>query len=171
MFSIVSALLAVAAVLPAGTPMPELNGEFLTGRKATLPAAAHGRVTLLAIGFSYGSRFPVEAYVKQWRRRFGNDVRTGFFEIPIIGGMARMGRWFIDSGMRRGAPREDHEKVITVYGGASDWKRRFNCNNAEAACLVLLDQRGNIRWVKEGTYDHQTWDQLRVQAESLLGAP
>jgi hypothetical protein len=170
MFSIVSALLALAAVLPAETPMPELPGEFLTGRKATLPAAAQGRVTLLAIGFSYDSRFPVEAYVKQWRKQFGNDVRTGFFEVPIIGGMARMGKWFIDSGMRRGTPREDHEKVITVYGGASEWKQRLNCKSPKAACLVLLDQRGNIRWVTEGLYDAQTWDLLRVQADSLLAA-
>jgi hypothetical protein len=168
---IASALLALSASLPAETPMPELTGEFLTGRKANLPAAAQGRVTLLAMGFSYDSRFPVEAYVKKWRAQFSGNARTGFFEIPIIGGMARMGKWFIDSGMRRGTPREDHEKVITVYGGASEWKNRFNCNNARAACLVLLDERGNIRWVKEGLYDDQTWDQLRVRAESLLAAP
>ena len=40
-----------------------------------------------------------------------------FFEIPMIGGLARMGKWFIDSGMRRGTPKADHENVITVYGG------------------------------------------------------
>lgn len=171
MLPIASALLALAASLPSETPMPELTGQFLTGRKATLPAAAQGRVTLLALGFSYDSRFPVEAYVKQWRAHFAAHPRTGFFEVPVIGGMARMGKWFIDSGMRRGTPREDHEKVITVYGGASEWKQRLNCNNPKAACLVLLDQRGNIRWVKEGLYDGQTWDQLRAQAESLLAAP
>lgn len=170
MIQIASALLALSAAMPAEAPMPELTGEFLTGRKATLPAAAQGRVTLLAMGFSYNSRFPVEAYVKKWRAQFPNDAHTGFFEVPIIGGMARMGKWFIDSGMRRGTPREDHEKVITVYGRASEWKQRFNCKNANAACLVLLDQRGNIRWVREGVYDDHIWDQLRVQAEAILRA-
>lgn len=168
MFPFASALLVLAASLPSGTPMPPLQGEFLTGRKAVLPQAAGGRVTLLAMGFSYDSRFPVEAYVKQWRKRFGQDARTGFFEVPMIGGMARMGKWFIDSGMRRGTPREDHEKVITVYGGTADWKKRLNCNGPKAACLVLLDARGNIGWVKEGLYEDRIWEELRAQAEALL---
>lgn len=150
--------------------MPELKGEFLTGRQAVLPAAASGRVTLLALGFSYDSRFPVEAYVKKWRLQFDGSPRTAFFEVPMIGGMARMGKWFIDSGMRRGTAREDHEKVITVYGSTAEWKSRLNCKNPKAACLVLLDPRGNIHWVKEDLYDEQTWDQLRAHAEALLAS-
>lgn len=163
-------LLALAIALPLGSPMPELSGEFLTGRKAVLPSAASGRVTLLAIGFSYDSRVPVEAFVKQWRGHFAAGARTGFFEIPMIGGMARIGKWFINSGMRRSTPAADHEKVITVYRDASDWKKRLNCHNSKAACLVLLDPRGNIRWAKEGPYDDRTWQELRTHAETLLAS-
>jgi hypothetical protein len=148
--------------------MPRLSGQFLTGRKAVLPDAAKGRVTLLALGFTYDSRFPVEAYVKQWRKRFGADARTSFFEVPIIGGMARMGKWFIDSGMRRGTPKEDHERVITVYGGADEWQRRLNCSKSKAACLVLLDSQGNIRWIKESLYDDAVWTDLQNRADALL---
>jgi len=148
--------------------MPRLTGEFLTGRKAVLPDAASGRVTLLALGFSYDSRFPVEAFVKQWRQRFGADARTSFFEVPMLGGMARMGRWFIDSGMRRGTPKQDHERVITVYGGVGEWKQRLKCNNGKAACLVLLDPQGNVRWVKESLYDDAVWADLQSRAAALL---
>jgi len=160
-------LLALALAAPP-TPMPPLTGEFLTGRKATLPAAASGKVTLLALGFSYDSRFPVESFVKKWRAQFGADPRTSFFEVPMIGGMARMGKWFIDSGMRRGTPAADHEHVVTVYGGTAAWKRRLGCNNAKSACLVLLDAKGNIHWVKESLYDDAVWTNLQSQAAALL---
>lgn len=150
--------------------MPQLSGEFLTGRKAVLPGAAKGRVTLLALGFTYDSRFPVESFVKQWRKRFGSDARTSFFEVPMISGMARMGKWFIESGMRRGTPKEDHEHVITVYGGAGDWKQRLKCNNGKAACLVLLDPQGNIRWTRESLFDETVWSELQTQAAALLDA-
>ena len=76
------------------------------------------------LGFTYDSRFPVEAWAKRFRQDFGAEPGVTFFEIPMIGGMARMGKWFIDSGMRRGTPKADHENVITVYGGTDAWKQR-----------------------------------------------
>ncbi len=162
-------LLALALAAPApDAPFPPLTGEFLTGRKAALPDAAKGKVTLLALGFSYDSRFAVEAFVKQWRKQFGADPRTTFFEVPMIGGMARMGKWFIDSGMRRGTPAADHEHVITVYGGTAEWKQRLGCNSPKSACLVLLDPQGNIRWVKESLYDDAVSTTLQSQAAALL---
>lgn len=82
-------------------PLPPLKGEFLTGRAAQLPDAASGRVALLALGFTYDSRYPVEAWIGRFRKEFGGNRQVTFYEIPIIGGMARLGKWFIDSGMRR----------------------------------------------------------------------
>ena len=150
--------------------MPALSGQFLTGRQAILPDAAKGKVTLLALGFTYDSRFAVEAWTGRWRKQFGADTRTAFFEVPMLGGMARMGKWFIESGMRRGTPAEDHERVITVYGGADAWKRRFNCRQDKAACLILLDAQGNIHWNKESMFDESAWKDLEREATALLDA-
>ena len=50
-----------------GDLLPTLRGEFLTGRTAVLPQAAAGRVALLLLGFSYDSRFAVEAWARQFR--------------------------------------------------------------------------------------------------------
>ena len=108
---------AMVQVLSPGEPMPVLKGEFLTGRPAVLPDAASGRVALLALGFTYDSRFAVEAWVGRFRKDFGDKPEVTFYEVPMIGGMARLGKWFIDSGMRKGTPKKDHENVITVYGG------------------------------------------------------
>ena len=87
-----------------GDPLPTLRGEFLTGRTAVLPQAAAGRVALLLLGFSYDSRFAVEAWAGKFREQFHRDPRVTFYEIPMIGGLAWMGKWFIESGMRRGTP-------------------------------------------------------------------
>ena len=97
-----------------GEPLPALEGEFLSGRAAALPQAASGRVALLLLGFTYESRFAVEAWAGRFRRDFGGDPRVTFYEIPMIGGIARLGKWFIDGGMRRGTPKTDQENVITV---------------------------------------------------------
>jgi hypothetical protein len=105
--------------LSVGVSLPQLSGEFLTGRKVTLPDQARGRVALLAFGFTYNSRFPVEAWCGRFRKEFGTNPRVTFYEIPMIGGLARLGRFFIDRGMRRGTPGDLQENVET--GVLYDW--------------------------------------------------
>jgi hypothetical protein len=69
-----------------GDPLPTLRGEFLTGRTALLPQAAGGRVALLLLGFSYDSRFAVEAWAGKFREQFHRDPRVTFYEITVYGG-------------------------------------------------------------------------------------
>ena len=113
-------------LLQAGDRFPALKGQTLTGRDAALPQAASGKVTLVAMGFTYQSRFPVEAWADWYRKTVGSRADVTLFEVPMIGGLATLGRWFIDRGMRSGTPVELHDRVITVYGGTGDWKRRLS---------------------------------------------
>jgi hypothetical protein len=158
------------AELAVGDQLPPLTGEFLTGRIAVLPQAASGRVALLMLGFTYDSRFQVEPWAKRFRQDFGTKPGVTFFEIPMIGGMARMGKWFIDSGMRRGTPKADHENVITVYGGTDLWKQRVGLNDPTAAYLILIDQHGRVAWRSAGSLDEQRYAALSSEVSRLLSA-
>lgn len=167
--AIVTACAAVAAAeLPRGERFPELKGEYLTGRRARLPADCAGKVALVAMGFTYDSRFAVEAWVKRFRAEFGKEPGVTFYEVPMIGGMARMGKWFIDGGMRRGTPKEDHERVITVYSGTAEWKQRAGYRQADAAYLVLLDAEGKVRWRFSGRFDEAAYQELAKESLALL---
>jgi hypothetical protein len=159
---------ALMQTLSPGEPMPVLKGEFLTGRPAVLPSAASGRVALLALGFTYESRFAVEAWAGRFRKDFGDNQQVTFYEVPMIGGMARLGKWFIDSGMRKGTPRDDYEHVITVYGGTGSWKQRLVSQSPNAAYLILLDQRGTVRWLYRGQFDGEAYATLSQQVAALL---
>ena len=150
-----------------GEPLSALKGEFLTGKPAVLPDAAKGKVALLALGFTYASRFPVEAWVGRFRKDFDHNPAVTFYEIPLIGGMARMGKWFIDSGMRRGTPVADRENVITVYGGVDAWKTAVDCKDPNQACLLLLDQRGVVQWRYAGKFDDKIYAELAEQVHRL----
>jgi len=167
---IVMASALISAIQP-GETLPPLKGEFLSGRQAQLPNAASGRVALLAVGFTYNSRFPVEAWIGRFRKDFGNNPKATFYEIPMIGGMARLGKWFIDSGMRKGTPEKDRENVITVYGDTGQWKRRMGYQAQDAAYLVLLDKRGVVRWRHSGGFDEDAYKQLSGLTASLLREP
>lgn len=140
----------LAGELPLDERFPALEGEFLTGGKARRPEDCSGRVALLAFGFTCDSRFAVEDWLKRFRPDYGEDARATFYEIPMIGGVARLGKWFIDGGMKRGTP--DREHVITVYGGVDPWKERFGFKAPDAAYRVLLARNGTVRWRQSGAF-------------------
>ncbi len=158
--------------LRVGDPMPTVSGEFLTGRSASLPAAAAGKVTLVMLGFTYDSRFPVE----RWGEWFGKSVATRpdvtYFEAPMMGGAARLGRFFIDRGMRKNTPVSKHEQVLTVYGNTGDWKSRLGVTNAteDHAWLLLIDAAGVVRWMHHGDFDPTVAEQLRLAVAELVGS-
>jgi hypothetical protein len=159
-----------AAPLAVGDAFPRLEAEFLTGRKAVLPDAAAGKSALILMGFTYDSRHDVEAWVEQMGGEIGPNEKITYFQVPIIGGMGRMAKWFIDSGMRKGTPKALHENVITVYGGVDRWKKAMGFSKAheKSAYLALLGPDGRIQWMHHGGC---TEEALRELKAALGGRP
>src|SRR3954468_14174836 len=156
----VAVALEPSAEIKIGDRLPELRGESLTGRKVVLPQAAEGRVTLLLLGFSYKSRFAVEAWAERFRAQYQSDPHVTFYEAPMIGGVARLAKWFIDSGMRRGTPEKDYERVVTVYAHTDLWKQRVRFADPDAAYLILLDHTGKIAWRYQGAFEDGAFQEL-----------
>lgn len=156
-----------------GDRIPELRGHTLSGRAAVLPLPSPGSLTLVAMGFTYKSRFPVEAWADWYRKTVEPTAAMTFFEVPMIGGLVTLGRWFIDRGMRSGTAVELHDRVITVYGGTGDWKRRlaFSAAHEDDAYLIVLDREGVVRWLHHGVFDRSRADELKTVLTSLPGGP
>ena len=141
-----------AGPIAVGDPFPRLEGEFLTGRKAVLPDAASGKFALVLMGFTYQSRFSVESWAGHVQPAFAQRGNATFFEVPVLGGLARLGKWFIDSGMRSGTPKDLHENVITVWGDVDRWKTLMKFSKAaqDDAHLALSDPKGRVVWLHHG---------------------
>jgi hypothetical protein len=159
--------------LRVGDPFPVLKGKSLTGRDAVLPQVASGKVALVAMGFTYQSRFPVEAWAEWYRKTLGSRADVTLFEVPMIGGLATLGRWFIDRGMRSGTPVDLHDQVITVYGGTGEWKRRLSYapEHKDDAYLIVVDREGIVRWLHHGAFDQAQADDLLRALTSLADGP
>jgi hypothetical protein len=155
--------------LRVGDRLPVLKGQFLSGRDAELPRASLGKVAFVAMGFTYKSRFPVEAWGRWYRANIGSRTDVTFFEVPMIGGLATLGRWFIDRGMRSSTPVELHDRVITVYKGTGDWKKRlaYSADREDDAYLIVLDRDGLVQWLHHGGFDQARADDLRGLLTSL----
>ena len=179
-FALCLSLVAVAAwalpgpgaqvPLAVGQRMPPLTGDLLSGKRGVLPDLAAGRTTLVILGFSYDSRFQVEAWAEKFRARYGTTPDITLYEVPMMGSAARLGRWFIDRGMRKNTPAELHDRVMTVYGGNDDWKARVGFSAPNDAYLVLLDRQGIVRWLAHGAVTEERLQELVAVVDSLAGA-
>jgi hypothetical protein len=69
-------LSSAASELAVGGGLPELRIEYLSGREAIPPKDACGRVAPLLFGFTYQSRFAVEAWTKHFREEFERNRRV-----------------------------------------------------------------------------------------------
>ena len=169
MMSLAAGTGAAQQSLRVGERLPTLKGQFLTGRDAVLPEASAGKVTLIAMGFTYASRVPVEAWADWYRTAIGSRTDITFFEVPMIGGLAILGRWFIDRGMRERTPVALHDHVITVYRDTGEWKQRIGYASArkDDAYLVVLDTEGVVRWLHHGVFDTFQSDELTRLLTSL----
>ena len=155
--------------LRVGDPLPELSGQTLSGHTAVLPRGSAGKVTLMALGFTYASRNAVDAWADWFRTRADPKMDVTFFEVPMIGGVATLGRWFIDRGMRNGTPAELHDQVITVYQGTGEWKQRlaYSTDHKDDAYLIVIDRAGVVRWLHHGGFDARWSDELKALLASL----
>ena len=159
--------------LQIGDPLPAVQGSFLTGRTVTLPAASAGKTALLLLGFTYGSRHAVEPWGEWCRKTMSGRPDLTFFEMPMIGGMAKLGRWFIDRGMRKGTPEALHENVITVYTDTGDWKKRLGVTDAneDDAFLIVIDRDGIVRWLHHGPFEDRKSTRLNSSHVSEFRMP
>jgi hypothetical protein len=160
--------LAEVQVVQLGGELPKLRGELLSGRRIVLPDSARGSGALLLLGFTYESRHDVEAWAARFRHDLGPDSKVLCFEVPMISGVARLARPFIDGGMRRGTPLALHERVMTVYGETGKWKQRVGFSEPDVAYLLLVDGEGRLVWRAQGPFGEESYGLLAARIRGLL---
>ena len=159
---------ATAAPLAPGAALPALHGELLTGREAALPGLTHGKIALVAFGFTRGSSKDVEGWAGRFKSAYGADTSFTWIEVPLINnGMARLMKPLIQAGMRGGTPEADRVHVLTVWGAPPEWKDWLDFDAANSAYVGLLDREGRVRWRGVGPLDDSRWRELTVASNAL----
>jgi hypothetical protein len=162
---------AVSQPADVGTVLPPLSGDDLNGTKVVLPDAARGRVALIAFGFTYESRVPVEAWASHVRTTWGAEAQFTWYQVPMIGGFGRLAKPFITGGMRKETAPGDRGHAVIVFGGVGPWKTRLGVRDEKAAYLVLIDRAGVVRWRHAGPFAAAPAAELDAQIRTLLTAP
>ncbi|PCC10240.1 hypothetical protein [Pseudoalteromonas sp. JB197] len=143
-----------------GKQFPTINGESLTQNKVTIPSDFNADKTLLLIGYKQDSQFDIDRWL------IGLDmsgVIIPTYELPTIAGMApRMFSAFIDSGMRKGIPKELWAGVITIYKDGEKAQKFTGNQNPNNTRVVLINNSGKILYFYDRGFSVDALNKLKA---------
>lgn len=153
-----------------GQRLPTLEGQALSGRHVRLPDDAAGKVALVAMGFAYSARWAVEDWVDAFNNRFAHRKDVTFYEIPMIGGVARLAAPMIETAMRSATPDSLQDHVVTIYGSMGSIREALGVTNESDAWIFLIDPDGTVLFESRGSFDAARLDRLASVAELALSS-
>ncbi len=150
-------LFAAAAALSPGDAFPELKTQSLTGHAVSLPADVKGKVAFLAM-----------AWAKRFLQDFKDERRATYYSLPMIGGMGRMAKPFIEGGMRKTMTPAEQDHIAPVYSSTDPWKKRVGFQGGDDADVVVLDAGGAVRFVCSGKLEEGQYGKAAEAVRALL---
>lgn len=139
-----------------GRAFPEVRGTGLDKREWKVPGdmlkddQGKPRPVLLLVGYVQDAQFDID----RWTLGLAQAKTPGaVFELPCVRGwLIRQFSSQLDSGMRRGIPKENWGAVVTVYGDASKVSDFTGDEHANNARVILLKPDGTVAWFWDEGY-------------------
>lgn len=150
---------------PVGETFPRVVGESLDGPEFVIPDSLNGKPAVLLLGYAQDAQFDADRWLMGLLQ---SEIDIVIKEVPTIEGlMPGMFAGTIDSGMRKGIPKEDWSSVVTVYGDAGDIVEMTGNTNPNNIRVVLLDGNGKVVWFHDRGYSARVMLELKAKADSL----
>lgn len=146
-----------------GKQFPSIIGESLEKNMVTIPSDFKADKTLILIGYKQDSQFDIDRWL------IGLDmagITLPTYELPTIAGMApRMFSSFIDSGMRKGIPKELWGGVITIYNDGEAVQKFTGNQRPNNSRVVLIDSNGKILYFYDRGFSVDALNKLKARIE------
>ncbi|HEX4751204.1 MAG TPA: hypothetical protein VH302_16810 [Bryobacteraceae bacterium] len=148
--------------------MPHINGETLSGKKLEFPSVTAGSVAIIFIGFSHASQSQLKAWTDEANKQLRNNAHVMIYDMAVLEDAPRFVRGMAVHGMKSGTPAAEYDRFAVVYQGEPELKRVTAFQRSDEAYILLLDPKGDIKWVSHGKPTDEAIKELTKQVEALL---
>lgn len=151
---------------PTGERFPTVVAEPLSGGEVTIPDDFAGAPVLLLVGYVQDSQFDIDRWLYG---AIDADLNVTLREVPAArGAAASLAKGFIDSGMRKGIPKDEWGAVSTTYGKAAEAIGTFTgTERPRNARVLLLGPSGVVRWFHDQGYSALKLKELEAALADL----
>jgi len=170
-----SALAAVALCLSASIAfaspdlphIPSVHGTTFSDAKVDLPEALHGKVGILVVGFSQGSRDAVTTWGKKLATDYYDSTTVEYYEMPVLASVPRLLRGFVEGRIKASVSDRGRPHFLPLLDDEAAWRSLVHYNNPDDAYILLVDARGEILWQTEGPPTEATYALLKQRVEAI----
>jgi hypothetical protein len=147
--------------------VPAVHGEALNGAVVDLPAALKGKVAVLMVSFSQGSREQMTA----WGRRLAGDYRdsneVSYYELPVLEAVPKLLRGIVVGKIRDGVPDRARPRFVPVFDHEDAWKSVTGYKESDQTYVLLVDSTGTVRWRTQGAASDEAYAQMKQHIAAL----
>jgi hypothetical protein len=133
---------------------PVIQARNLNGRAFTLPAEFGGTYNVAVIAFQRWHQELVDSWFPYLEPLVAAHPDLRAYELPMIGGLYRLARPFIDGGMAAAIPDPAvRDRTLTVYTDVRRVMAALQIPSTATITLLLVDRSGRIFWRDAGAYN------------------
>jgi hypothetical protein len=143
----------VATASTTSLLFPTITAQTLANRSVVFPAETAGKVGLFFVAFEQEAQQQINSWVEPLLSQYLTSDQVIYYEIPMISGAFGMVSSFIDGGMRRGVPKDLHDRTATYYGPRQAFFDALAITDTSKPYLFVVDQQGRIVFRTAGWYN------------------
>jgi hypothetical protein len=150
-----------------GERIPEVHGTSLSNTAVNLPEALQGKVGILVLGFSRGSRDAVASWGRRLATNYRESPTVAYYEMPVLASAPGMVRGFIVRSMRSSVPEPMQARFVPIMDNEAAWRGLVHYGPPDDPYVLVVDGQGNVVWQTQGQPTETAYAALKQQVETL----
>jgi hypothetical protein len=164
-------LLVSPAALASGTnpgpQIPSVHGTTFSDNKVDLPEDLQGKVGILVVGFSTGSRDAVTDWGKKLAADYFDSPNVLYYEMPVLASVPKMMRGFVQGRIKSSVSDRGKPHFLPLIDNEMSWRALAHYNKPDDPYILLVDGNGRVRWQSQGPPTDATYATLKQQVDTL----
>ena len=147
--------------------IPAVHGTTFSNTRVDLPEALHGKVAILVVGFSQGSRDAVTVWGKKLATDYYDSPDILYYEMPMLASVPKFMRGFVEGRIKSAVSDRGKPHFLPITDDEPEWRSLAHYSAPDDPYVLLVDSQGAIRWQTQGTPTDATYATLKQQVEAL----
>ena len=162
------AALAMSLIAGFNEPrIPPVHGTTFSDVKVDLPEVLHGKVGILVVGFSQGSRDAVTTWGKKLAIDYYDSPTVLYYEMPMLASVPKLLRGFVQGRIKASVSDRGKPHFLPLTDDETQWRALTHYSAPDVPYILLVDGQGTIRWQTEGPPTDATYAALKQQVNTL----
>jgi hypothetical protein len=150
--------------------VPELHGTSFTNQPVHLPQDLKGRVGVLVIGFTQGSRDAVTAWAKRLATDYYDSPAVAYYNMPVTAGVPKFMRGYVTGKIKDSVSDRGKPHFVPITENETAWKTLTHYQQGDDAYVVVVDGEGKVLWQTHGSFTEANYAAMKAQVEESRSA-